>query len=376
MVLTYYPAALLTLLHLIVGAVGESCYYPDGSTDVEHFACSTGGTSVCCAEGFECLSNGLCNDYRYNNYERVLRGGCTDKDWGDGCPQTCTSLWPKGDEIVYLCSNGKFCCGRSTECCDDSDAEFFEFGNPQVIATAGKTQATIAPKEENDQTTAQPTKSGEQDAPQETQSQQQDDAASTTKDSSTGWLDEPEATETPANTMTDTSGGGTAKAEATQKSQSDATGTAAHIASQSGSPNTASSVDGTDPAATNTVNNYNKSPSDNNSNHTVAIAAGVGVGVGILVFLLAIVGCWHIRRKRQRPGLRSKNVFEIGESSTPAIEVADSSSGAGVGGKGRGSNRVFELDGRAMGVELPARHEVEEVHGESAEGKKWPGMFT
>jgi hypothetical protein len=375
MVLTYSPAALLTLLHLIVGAVGESCYYPDGSTDSEHFACSIGGTSVCCAEGFECLSNGLCNDYRYNNYERVLRGGCTDKDWGDGCPQTCTSLWPQGDEIVYLCGNGKFCCGRSKECCDDSDTEFFQFGNPQVIATAGKTQATIAPKAENDQATTQPTKSGEQDEPQETQSQQQVDATSATKASSAGSLNEPEATNTPANTIIDTSRGSTEKAKATQESQSDATGTAARIASQSDSPNTASAVDGTDPVATNTVNNYIATPSENNSNHTVAIAAGVGVGVGVLVFLLAAAGCWHLRRKRQRPGLRSRNLFEIGDSATPAIEVADSTSGAGVGGKGRESERVFELDGRAMGVELPVGHEAKEMHGESAEDKKWPGMF-
>lgn len=144
-----YPLVIgLTIFNLIIGAVGETCYYPDGSTDAGHFACSSGGASVCCAEGFKCLSNGLCDDYRYDNYERVLRGGCTDKNWGAGCPQTCTSLWPQGDEIVFVCNNGKFCCGRSKDCCDDSDAEFFDFGNPQVIATAGKTvaQATAMPK--------------------------------------------------------------------------------------------------------------------------------------------------------------------------------------------------------------------------------------
>ncbi|KAF2441376.1 hypothetical protein P171DRAFT_96627 [Karstenula rhodostoma CBS 690.94] len=360
-------AVLLAFLHLIVGAISESCYYPDGSTDSGHFACSTGGTSVCCAEGFECLSNGLCNDYRYENYERVLRGGCTDKDWGEGCPQTCISLWPQGDEIVYVCSNGKFCCGRSKACCNDNDAEFFEFGNPQVIATAGKSQATGASQEENEQKTgsSQPTGVGEQNVPQKTQSQQQDDAASATKASSTESLNEP--TDTPANTETDTSGDDTAKAGATRGSQSDATETAART-------NTASSVagSGSGPAATNTADNYATTPSNNND-HTVAIAAGVGVGVGVFMFLLAVAGCWHIRRKRQRPGLRSRNVFEIGGSSTPAIEVADSNGGAGE--KGRSSNRVFELDGHEMGVELPVGHEAEEMHGESAEGKKWPDMF-
>ncbi|OAF98689.1 uncharacterized protein CC84DRAFT_420401 [Paraphaeosphaeria sporulosa] len=360
-------AAFLAFVHLIVGVIGESCYYPDGSTDSGHFACSTGGTSVCCAEGFECLSNGLCNDYRYENYTRVLRGGCTDKDWGEGCPQTCTSLWPQGDEIVYVCSNDKFCCGRSEACCDDNNAKFFDFGNPQIIATAGKTQATSTPQGGNEQATAssQPTKVGEQNVPSQTQSQQQDDAASATKASSTGSLEAP--SETPANTRTDTSGDNTAKAEATQESESNTTGAP-------GRTNTGSSVagSGSGSAATDTADKHAATP-PSDTNHTVAIAAGVGVGVGVLAFLLAVAGCWHIRRKRQRPGLRSRNVLEIGESSTPAIEVADSN--FGVVEKGTGNNRVFELDGHAMEVELPVGHEAEEVHGESAEGKKWPDMF-
>lgn len=350
---------------------------------------------MCCAEGFECLSNGLCNDYRYENYERVLRGGCTDKDWGEGCPQTCTSIWPQGDEIVHVCSNQKFCCGRSNACCDDAGAVFFEFGNPQVIAVAGKTQATSAPQGENEQTTAssQPTKVGEQDPPQKTQSQQQDppqntqsqqqdppqntlsqhqDVATPATTASTGSLDEPTDTPAPANTGTYTSGDNTAETETTRVSQSDATGTAART-----NPNLSAAGSGAGPVATNTANNSNNNnntptPPEKN-NHTVAIAAGVGVGVGVLVFLLVVAGCWHVRRKRQRPGLRSRNIFEIGESSTPATEVADSNGGAGA--REKGSDRVFELDSHAMGVELPVRHEAEEVHGESAEGKKWPDMF-
>ncbi|KAJ4344402.1 uncharacterized protein N0V89_012144 [Didymosphaeria variabile] len=269
----------------------------------------------------------------------------------------------------------------SEDCCNDNDAQSFDFGNPQIIATAGKTvaQATSVPEADNDQTTtsSQPTQVTVQDVSQATQSQQQDVSSSATEASSTGSSDEPEATDGSVSTKAGTSGDSTAKAAATQASQSDATGTIARTASQSDSANTASPVtgSGSDPDATDTANNSNNNNNNGSNNHTVAIAAGVGVGVGVVVFLLCIAACWHIRRKRQRPGLRSRNLFEIGESSTPAMEVADdnNNSGARLGEKGRGSN-IYELDGGAGGAELPAGNEAKEVHGESADSKKWPDM--
>lgn len=100
----------------------------------------------------------------------------------------------------------------------------------------------------------------------------------------------------------------------------------------------------------------------------------MGVGAGVLVVGLAIASCWFIRRKRRQPGLRSKKIFEIGESSIPAVEAADNSSGVMQGEKGGQNNVVFELDGGVKGVELPVSNEAGEVHGESAV-KRWPGMF-
>lgn len=87
------PFALWAIVFSFVlsARAADTCYYPDGSTDSGHFACSSGGASMCCAEGFDCLSNGLCRDTRYDNNQRILRGGCTDKSWGSGCPQRCTS---------------------------------------------------------------------------------------------------------------------------------------------------------------------------------------------------------------------------------------------------------------------------------------------
>lgn len=365
---------------------------------------------MCCAEGFECLSNGLCNDYRYDNYERVLRGGCTDKNWGDGCPKTCTSIWPQGDEKVYVCSDGKFCCGRSADCCNDSSAESFDFGSPSVIATAGKTQAqaTSAPEQDDPEPTSkaeqqqsntqtqeqqqqtkassQPTEVTAQDEPQETQSGQQGEAAATTKAkaSSAGESDQPAATDASANTsQKDNSDGSSVKADGTQGSQTDVTKTTAQTAPQSDATNSASPATGSGgPAATNTVNNYITTPSSNNN--TVAIAVGVGVSVGVLIFLLAVAGCWYIRRKQRGPSLRSRSIFEIGESEVPPVEVGDGASAVGSEKRrrpfGRGSGMVFELDG-ARGVELPGGNEAKEVSADNnredndAGDRKWPSMF-
>ena len=80
----------LLSLSLLVSIGASTCYYPNGDTDSESSACDPkADVSVCCAVGFQCLSNGLCNDYRYENFTRVLRGGCTDGNWSDKCGTVC-----------------------------------------------------------------------------------------------------------------------------------------------------------------------------------------------------------------------------------------------------------------------------------------------
>jgi len=83
--------ARFAVVAFLIRLVQSTCYFPDGSTDSDQVACSSGSASNCCAKGFECLSNGFCSDVRYDNFERILRGACTDKSWGGGCQQTCTS---------------------------------------------------------------------------------------------------------------------------------------------------------------------------------------------------------------------------------------------------------------------------------------------
>ncbi|KAF1965735.1 hypothetical protein BU23DRAFT_16652 [Bimuria novae-zelandiae CBS 107.79] len=411
--------ALFTFLCLFAVVAGETCYYPDGSTDSGHFACSSGGTSVCCAEGFQCLSNGLCNDYRYENFERVMRGGCTDKNWGDGCPQKCTSVWPQGDETVYLCGNGKFCCGVTEKCCNDSDADFFDFGSPQFIAIAGKTQApaTSVPNEEKEpeqeepqsqsqpqpqpqptskavqeqpktqeqeqeqatKASSQPTQVVEQDEPQETPSRQPENAPATTEaKASSAEQPVPEATDAPSTTSkADNSEENTTNTDATRRPSTTPSG-GSTASSPSGSLDAVSPAPGSasGPTATNTIINNITTPAP--PNNTVAIAVGVGVGVAVLLFLFVLAGCWYMRRKRRGPSLRSRNIFEIGDSAMPAVGAEKRRTPRNPWG--RGSGMVYEMDGGPREVELEGGLELKEMHGDSVrEGagvdKKWPGMF-
>ena len=79
----------LSTLQLWLGSAHAACYFPNGDTDSGHEPCGSGSSVVCCSKGFQCLSNGLCGDPRYDNYRRVLRGGCTDSGWGGSCPSFC-----------------------------------------------------------------------------------------------------------------------------------------------------------------------------------------------------------------------------------------------------------------------------------------------
>lgn len=391
--------ALFSFLSLVHGAVADTCYYPDGSSDDSHYACSSGGTSMCCSEGFECLSNGLCNDNRYSNYQRVLRGGCTDKSWGDGCLQTCTSMWPGGEESVYLCSNGKYCCGRSNDCCN-ADGSFFNFGQPQVVALAGRTKAQsvdTTPDEEKDsqpstkagqsgtaqqpatKASAQSTDVQAQSVSQQTQNAQGDSPAATTQAQalSASQASEPAATNAPSNSNNSNSA---------QNSASDATRTAG---SNKNDPSNTISNANANPTVTNTItinNNTTTTTTPSSSSNTVAIAAGVGVTVGVLLFLGALAAIWYLRRRRRRgAGARSKDIHEMGGSDTPVAEAGD----AGVGEKDaatpwspigrRESGMVYEMDGGEKGVELEAGRGVKELDGvgvgKGNEEEKWPGVF-
>ncbi|CAO2649092.1 Nn.00g100410.m01.CDS01 [Neocucurbitaria sp. VM-36] len=141
--------SIAVLLHVafISHAVSATCFFPDGTTaDSGHKECdpNSGEATTCCAEDFQCLSNGLCNDYRYQNWTRVLRGACTNQDFGGSCNDVCKDFWPQGDEAVWYCGSGSYCCSRANDCCQDSNVEKYNLGEPSVIAIAGKTTPTAS----------------------------------------------------------------------------------------------------------------------------------------------------------------------------------------------------------------------------------------
>lgn len=90
--LALLPLGILISLSLFSQTAQATCYFPDGSTaDSGHKECSpnSSNATTCCADGFQCLSNGLCNDQRYENWGRLLRGACTEKAFGGNCTDVC-----------------------------------------------------------------------------------------------------------------------------------------------------------------------------------------------------------------------------------------------------------------------------------------------
>ena len=49
-----------------------------------------------------------------------------------------------GDEAVWYCGSGNYCCSRANDCCQDSQVEKHNLGEPSVVAIAGKTTPTVS----------------------------------------------------------------------------------------------------------------------------------------------------------------------------------------------------------------------------------------
>jgi hypothetical protein len=79
---------LLLSLHFVLAQVlAQDCYYPNGDVSTVDAPCSSSG-GMCCAVGWECLSNGLCYYEPDGYYERR---SCTDQSWGSDCSQFCVT---------------------------------------------------------------------------------------------------------------------------------------------------------------------------------------------------------------------------------------------------------------------------------------------
>jgi hypothetical protein len=106
-----------------------TCYFLDGSVASDNTPCTTGDSDTfCCADSYNCLSNGLCQS-QYSGAYAI--GSCTDKDWSSpSCPQFCRPITNVGNTPeLSQCSisGGTFCCGSFTanpppSCCDIAGA--------------------------------------------------------------------------------------------------------------------------------------------------------------------------------------------------------------------------------------------------------------
>ncbi|KAI1370148.1 hypothetical protein F4677DRAFT_439169 [Hypoxylon crocopeplum] len=136
------------------------CYLPNGE-ETDNFPCDPYSTvGPCCGGGLgaSCLSNKLCSSPEGN----IIRGSCSDPNWGFDCPRYCMNEATGGTDLIS-CSNvthsdTSYCCDHTVNCCDGGVGRFNVLpSNPVVtatfnmllsryvvIATAGSTSSTAS----------------------------------------------------------------------------------------------------------------------------------------------------------------------------------------------------------------------------------------
>lgn len=89
------------LWSLLITQALSACYFPDGRLADNDTPCRDDTeNSVCCGQGYACLSNGICQatgeELQKPGATEFVRGGCTDKEWrSSSCPLFCIN--PKVD---------------------------------------------------------------------------------------------------------------------------------------------------------------------------------------------------------------------------------------------------------------------------------------
>ncbi|KAK8066223.1 hypothetical protein PG997_012970 [Apiospora hydei] len=126
---------LLVLFLFPFHAVGAAkCFYPEGQDAAGDAPCNPElDTSPCCGGGYGmvCLENGLCLGPKTN----IVRGSCTDANWGPGCSRLClaNNSINKGGSMggpdLISCANstgneGSYCCDHLSNCCDTGVGRF------------------------------------------------------------------------------------------------------------------------------------------------------------------------------------------------------------------------------------------------------------
>ncbi|KAK8053230.1 hypothetical protein PG996_012531 [Apiospora saccharicola] len=116
------------------------CFYPKGETAMGDAPCNPKlETSACCGGGFGmvCLDNGFCLGPSTN----IIRGSCTDANWGAGCSRLCLGM----QTPLSLPSNGRGNRWRSdhptsrTFCANKQTTPGDSMGGPDLISCANAT---------------------------------------------------------------------------------------------------------------------------------------------------------------------------------------------------------------------------------------------
>ena len=132
---------------IIVTPVFAACYFPGGTLATNDTPCRDDKkNSVCCRQGYACLSNGLCQatgeEPQKPGATEFVRGGCTDKSWrSSNCPLFCMNPDKEntaGGMGLAKCENAKqdvyYCINSDQEdvSCEDSIGVIFFPGEHNV----------------------------------------------------------------------------------------------------------------------------------------------------------------------------------------------------------------------------------------------------
>ncbi|RMJ06706.1 hypothetical protein CDV36_013694 [Fusarium kuroshium] len=168
------------------------CYYPDGKDATTDKPCQPDAeVSACCADGYVCMSTGMCQFVDLEGTGRFARGSCTNQDWSSSsCPNYCIDGDEAGGADVTRCQGytDRFFCPKSQTanvCKDESKALLLS--EPTAITTILAASSTV-----------QSTKS--------TQSTETSEAATTTSSQETTSTPKDEETGTSASTSPNETG--------------------------------------------------------------------------------------------------------------------------------------------------------------------------
>ena len=113
----------------------RKCYYPNGDEAAYDTPCTNAdGFTACCADGYICMSNGLCHRDSDDTENDLIfdRGSCTDQSWeSDYCPQFCTANQRGGGHSMLRCDDkrDRFVCitdDNSEPKCEQKN-KYYEF---------------------------------------------------------------------------------------------------------------------------------------------------------------------------------------------------------------------------------------------------------